>query len=61
MLRRTKLEHLDGKKMACFTSNLMQNLLNLAFFLKASGSGEKMGKTKVVWKNANWRRSEAKG
>ena len=31
------------------------------FFLKATGSGEKMGKAKVVRKNANWRRSEAKG
>ena len=31
------------------------------FFLKATGSGQKMSKTKVVRKNANRRRSEAKG
>ena len=39
----------------------MQNLINLVFFLKATGSGQKVAKTKVVRKNANWRRSEAKG
>ena len=30
------------------------------FFLKRTGSDLKMAKTKVVPKNANWRRSEAK-
>ena len=30
------------------------------FFLKGTGSDLKMAKTKVVLKNANWRRSEAK-
>ena len=28
------------------------------FFVIVSGSGQKMAKTKVVQKNANWRRSE---
>ena len=36
------------------------NKLNL-FFLKATGTGQKMAKTTVVRKNANRRRSEAKG
>ena len=31
------------------------------FFLKATRSGQKMTKTKVVRKNANWRQSGAKG
>ena len=31
------------------------------FFLKATGSGQKMAKPKVVQKNTNWRRSEDKG
>ena len=31
------------------------------FFLKPTGSGRKMAKTKVVQKNANRRRSETKG
>ena len=36
--------------------------MNLVFFvLKATGSGQKMAKTKVVRKKANWRRSESKG
>ena len=35
--------------------------MNLVFFTKATGNGEKMAKTNVVQKNANWRRSEAKG
>ena len=35
--------------------------MDLVFFLKATGSGPKMAKTKVVRKNANWRHSEAKG
>ena len=32
-----------------------------SFFLKATGSGQKMAKTKVVQKNANRRGQEAKG
>ena len=36
--------------------------MNLVFFvLKATGSGQKMAKTKVVQKKANWRRSVSKG
>ena len=31
------------------------------FFLKATRSGQKITKTKVVRKNANWRQSGAKG
>ena len=31
------------------------------FFLKVTESGQKVAKTKVVQKNANWRRSETKG
>ena len=31
------------------------------FFLKATGSVQKIAKTKVIWKNTNGRRSEAKG
>ena len=34
---------------------------SIFFFLKATWSGQEMAKTKVVWKNANWRRSEPKG
>ena len=34
---------------------------NELFFIKATGRGQKMTKTKVVRKNANRRRSEAKG
>ena len=34
----------------------MQNLMAQSFFLKATGSGQKMAKTKVVQKNANRRR-----
>ena len=51
----------DGKNLACFTWNLVQNLINLAFFLKLTGTRQKMAKTEVVWKNANRRHSEAKG
>ena len=43
--------HLDGKKLTCLTRNLVQILMNLVFL---------MAKTKVIRKNANWRRSEAK-
>ena len=40
----------------------MQNSMNLVFFfLKATGSVQKMAKTKAVRKDANRRRSEAEG
>ena len=39
----------------------MQNLLGPVFFLKAIGSDLKLAKSKVVRKNANRCRSEAKG
>ena len=35
--------------------------MNLFFFLKGTGSSQKMAKTKEVRRNANWCRSEAKG
>ena len=35
--------------------------MNLVFLVKATGSCQKMAKTKVVRENANWHRSEAKG
>ena len=35
--------------------------MHLVFFLKARGSGQNMTKTKVVGKNVNRRRSDAKG
>ena len=35
--------------------------IELSLFLKAIGTGQKMAKTKAVRKNANRRRSEAKG
>ena len=33
----------------------------LSFLVNTTGSGQKMAKTKVVRKNANWRCAEAKG
>ena len=39
----------------------MQNLTNLAFSSKGNSKWPKMAKTKIVPKNANWRRSEANG
>ena len=39
----------------------MENLKNLVFFLKATGSGKNIAKTKVMRKNPNWCRLEAKG
>ena len=39
----------------------MQNLMNLVFFSKINRKWPKMAKTKVVRKNANWRRWKAKG
>ena len=35
--------------------------MDLVFFLKTTGSDQKMVKTKVVRETAKWRRSEAKG
>ena len=35
--------HLDGKKLACLTGNLMHNLMNLVFFLKGARSGQVTG------------------
>ena len=61
LLRSSKLGHLDGKILACFTRNLVQILMNLVFSSKGNKSGQKMVQTKVVLKNANWVRSEAKG
>ena len=61
LLRSSKLVQLDDKKLVCFTANLTQNLMNLVFFLSATGRSQKMAKTKAVQKTANWRRSEAKG
>ena len=61
LLRGSKLVHLDGKNWACLTWNLLYNLMNLVFFAKATGSGQKFAKFKVVRENANRCRSEAKG
>ena len=52
-LRRQKIGSLYVKFNAEFNE--------IKLFLKATGSGQKMTKTGVVRKNANWRRSEAKG
>ena len=47
------------------TSTLRRQKIGLfdvkLFFLKATGNDQKMAKTKVVRKNANWRHSETKG
>ena len=43
------LVHLNNKILPCFTWNLVQNL-TLPVFLKATGSSQKMTKTKVVRK-----------
>ena len=61
LMRSNKLVHLDCKIVAAFTQYLVQNLMDLVFFLKRRGSSEKMAKTKVVRETAKWRRSEAKG
>ena len=52
------LSKLVRLNLASYTQNLVQNLMKLVFFLKATGSGLKVAKTKVVQKNANRRRSE---
>ena len=39
----------------------MQNLMNLGFFSKSNKNDTEMANTKLLRKNANWRRSEAKG
>ena len=52
-VRRQQIGLIDAKFSADF------NELSL-FVLKATGSGQKMAQSKVVRKNANWRRSEAK-
>ena len=57
----SKVIHLDDKNLTGFTWNLVQNLMNLVFFLKAIGSRQQMVKTKVVRKNAKRCHSEAKG
>ena len=54
------LVQLHSKKLASFTRNLVQNLMKLVFFLKATGTGQKMAKTNVVQKNAKRRRLETK-
>ena len=56
-----QLIHLDGKNLACFTWNLVQNLMNLVIFSKSNRNWQKMAKTDEVEKNANRRRLEAKG
>ena len=53
-LRRQKISLFDAKFSADF------NELK-SFLLKATGSRQKMAQTKVVRRNANWCRSEAKG
>ena len=52
--RRQKISLFDAKFSADF------NELT-SFLLKATGSRQKMAQTKVVRRNANWCRSEAKG
>ena len=52
--RRQKISLFDAKFSADF------NELK-SFLLKATGSRQKMAQTKVVRRNANWCRSEAKG
>ena len=58
LLHSSKLVHSHGLNLASSKRNLVQNLMKLVFFLKATGSGLKVAKTKVVQKNANRRRSE---
>lgn len=53
-VRRQHIGLIDSKFSADF------NKLSL-FVLKAKGSGQKMAQSKVVRKNANWRRLETKG
>ena len=60
-LRSSKIVHLDGKNLACFTQNLEQNLMSLVLMSKSERKKPKMLKTKVVRKNAYMRVSEAKG
>ena len=52
---------LTWQKFVFFMRNLVQNLIQLVLFLKAMGKGQKIVKSKVVQKNANWRRSETNG
>ena len=42
-LRSSKLVHLYGKKLACFTGHLMQNLMHLVFFSKSNTKWLKKG------------------
>ena len=44
--------HLNGKNLACFTGNLVQNLMNFFLSSKSDRKGPKMAKTKIVQKKA---------
>ena len=43
LLHSSKLVHLDGKKLACFTWNIMHNLINFVFFSKSNRKWWKNG------------------
>ena len=60
MLPSSKLLQLGGKTVATFTENLVQNLIDLVFFLVRKISSKKMAQTELVQKTAKWRRSEPK-
>ena len=54
------LVYLDGKYLAAFTSNLVQNLLTVVLFSENKEKWEKIVATKVLRKNIKWRHSVSK-
>ena len=62
LLHSSKTSTLTRQKFGFFYAEFSVEFNELIlFFLKATGSGRKVTKTKVVQKNANRRRSETKG
>ena len=62
LLHSSKTSTLTRQKFGFFYAEFSVEFNGLIlFFLKATGSGRKVTKTKVVQKNANRRRSETKG
>ena len=61
LLRSSKKVHLDGKNVAFFTQNLVQNLINLVLRSKSDKKLQKIGKTKTVSKTTYVFHSPFKG
>ena len=52
LLRRSKLVHSDGKSPACFTKNIVQNVIRVDLHCKYSIKYSKKPRAKIVQKNA---------